>query len=77
MTPSEIYLVRMAPPASGDTIHTSACRHATVGRPLRWAWADEQGWKNIDWEMLRSKGFTICKRCHPETLAAAATEPER
>lgn len=67
-SPQSIFLVRMAPPAKGDTIHTSACRYALLGRALRWTWADEQGWENIDWAVLRRRGFRICKVCHPELL---------
>jgi hypothetical protein len=64
------FLVRLGPPAKGDTIHTSECRHATVRNALRWKWADRQGFENIDWDALRRQhGIRPCRRCHPELLS--------
>lgn len=71
---SEVYLIRLGPPAKGDTIHTNSCRHATatVGQALRWAWADRIGFANIDWDALRRRhGIRPCRRCHPEQLACS------
>lgn len=65
---AETYMVRLGPPAKGDTIHRSTCRHATVSRALRWQWADRQGFDNIDWDALRRHGIRPCRRCHPDRL---------
>ena len=68
------YLVRLGPPAHGDVIHTSTCRHATAMNALRWVWADQTVFSAIDWDALRRHGIRPCRRCHPELLRQ---EPER
>jgi lactate dehydrogenase-like 2-hydroxyacid dehydrogenase len=63
--------VRLGPPAKVDMIHASTCRHAAADNALRWVWADQQGFENIDWDALRRHGIRACRRCHPELLRSA------
>lgn len=63
------YLVRIGPPSKGDMIHRASCRFAKRSRnPLRWLWADRQGYETIDWDALRRRGITGCVVCKPELL---------
>jgi hypothetical protein len=62
------YLVRLGPPAHGDTIHRSTCRYARRTNALRWEWADRRGFQNIDWDALRRHGIKPCRHCCPDTL---------
>lgn len=68
---SRVHLIRLGVPSSGDTIHRSDCHYIkrAKGEPLRWNWADEQGYANLDWEgELRRNGLRPCQWCHPEGL---------
>lgn len=72
------FLVRLGPPARGDTIHRASCHHArgpsgspygrNGGQPLRWSWADEKGYANIDWDALRRHGIKPCRHCLADLL---------
>lgn len=42
-----VHLVRLGPPAKGDTIHRSTCRFAQRPNALRWNWADDN--PDVDW----------------------------
>lgn len=67
-----VYLVRLGPPAKGDTIHTSECRYTHAhSNALRWAWADRKGFDEIDWAALRRHGLQPCRVCRPELVREA------
>jgi hypothetical protein len=69
---AEVYLIRLGPPAKGDTIHTSDCRFAQRPNALRWVWADRRGFKNIDWDAMRRHGIRPCQLCLPRLLRERA-----
>jgi hypothetical protein len=56
-----VHLVRLQPPAKGDTIHLSDCRYALAGDPIRWEWADGRPWS--EWSSV--PWLKYCKVCNP------------
>jgi hypothetical protein len=63
--PGQSYLVRLGPPAKGDTIHRSTCRYAQRPNALRWVWADKNPYS--DWLTVapRLKRCAVCKPPSP------------
>lgn len=62
-TPVPGGLVRLGPPANGDTIHRSECRHAQRPNALRWFYGEEHPeWVDVPW-------LKHCRVCHPENRA--------
>lgn len=57
-----VYLVRLGPPAKGDTIHTSTCRYAKKPNALRWMWAEAN--PDEDWAVT-APWLKRCKVCLP------------
>jgi hypothetical protein len=69
------FLVRLGPPSRGDVIHRASCgrAHRAKGESIRWRWADNKGYANIDWDALRRNGIRACRHC----LADLLLEPVR
>lgn len=57
-----MFLVRMGPPAKGDTIHRSTCMYAQKPNALRWAFADKN--PDYDWH-TGAPWLKRCQRCFP------------
>jgi hypothetical protein len=70
------YLVRIGPPARGDTVHRHSCRFAARAEALRWVWADRIGFGDIDWDTVRSHGLKPCRVCRPELLREGGHGPD-
>jgi hypothetical protein len=56
------FLVRLGPPARGETIHRDTCRYAQLPNALRWKWVDDDPTR--DWQLL-APWLNPCKVCRP------------